>query len=112
LGTGPFDDGAEQRAARLLGQLSEYTTMLVRQEVLRAELQRERERTLPTPRDLKVKSAERLACIGVTALVAAGVIEFANVIGAGLAALIAGTALLILAAPIVLKGLGPSDDGG
>ncbi len=39
MGSGPLDYGDEVGAARLLKQLSDYTSMLVREEVRRAQLE-------------------------------------------------------------------------
>lgn len=103
MGTGPFDEEGEQEAARLLRQLSDYTSTVVRQEVHRAQSQRQQSQERALPRDHRLTAGALLGLLGLATLVAAAVILLANVLGAGLAAIAIGTALLVSALGLILS---------
>jgi hypothetical protein len=103
LGTGPFDGGAEQEAAHLLKQLSDFTVSVVRQEVRRAQLPSGGERDGAGAPDRRLTAGGVVGILGLATLVAAGVIVLASVLGAGLSALVVGAVLLTVGLGLILS---------
>jgi small-conductance mechanosensitive channel len=104
LGTGPFYDGGEQEAARLLRQLTDYTSTIVRQEIRRAQLHHEPTHDHAPRRDGRLTVGGLIGILGLATLIAAGVIMLAHTLGAGLAAAVIGAALLAVALGLILSG--------
>ncbi len=102
MGTGPFDEDTEQEAARLLRQLSDYTSTVVSQEIRRAQLKSERAYAHPRRRDSRLTAGGLVGLMGIATLIAAAVITLGSAVGTGLAAAAIGAALLALAAGLIV----------
>jgi membrane protein len=97
MGSGPSDYGAEVSAAQILKQLSEYTSVIVRQEIRRAQL----EGNIPPLRPAAIGgpfgARGLLALLGAGALIAGAVIGLAVLLAPWMTATLLGVVSLLIA---------------
>jgi hypothetical protein len=101
MGSGPSDYWAEVSAAQMLKQLSEYTSMVVRQEVRRAQLEGSMH-SRPIAPSGPFGHGGLLALLGVVSLLVAGVIGLAQLLAAWMTATLVGLVLIALGAALML----------
>jgi hypothetical protein len=98
--------GAQRESlGELLGQLTDHSAALVRDEMALAKQELRESARLMTLGMLRVVIGSLVGLIALGTLVAAGVIGLAHFMNAGYAALIVGGALAVLAMSITLAGI-------
>jgi len=103
VGSGPWDYGTEVGAAQLLKQLSDYTSVLVRQEIRRAQLEGNIPPSPDSPeRETLAGTGGLLVLIGVVLLVAAGMLGLTEMLAIWQAAIVAGGLSVLVGAALML----------
>jgi Putative Actinobacterial Holin-X, holin superfamily III len=102
MGSGPSDYWTEVSAAQVLKQLSEYTSMVVRQEIRRAQLEGNIPPQHPRSPSGPFGRGGLLALLGVSSLMLAGVIALSQLLAVWITVTLVGLLLLAIGSGLLV----------